>query len=268
MSNIQETIDFCLIVYLKTFRYHAFENTYVKSIQQLVKLGKWHGDVFKYFWMPIFTFRHLRRLRLRSTSFQLIFASQGYVPPPSSSSLPAPSCSSSPVKVTIHLIPVHFRQSRLRSTSFQFIFATSFQLIFTSQGYDPPPSSSFSLVTVMIHLLPVHLRLPGLRTTSFQFVFASQGYDPPPSWSFSPVNVTIQVPSRSSSPAKGYHPPPVLFKYDGRRVVTFVWRRWFSIIWDCKYYPFKGSWYITVTSIEHNNYNTQNQYLQNGDHNH
>jgi len=40
MSNIQETIDFCLIVYLKAFCYHAFENTYVKSIQQLVKLGK------------------------------------------------------------------------------------------------------------------------------------------------------------------------------------------------------------------------------------
>ena len=200
MSTIQETIDFCLIVYLKTFRYHAFENTYVKSIKQLVKLGKWHGDVFKYFWMPIFTFRHFRRLRLGSTSFQFIFASsflfiftgqsrlwsssfqfifatsfqfifatsfqfilasKGYDPPPSSSF--------SPVKVTIPLLPVHFRQSRLRST---------FQLTFTSQGYDPPPSSSFSPVKVTFHLLPVHLRLPGLQTTSFLVIFTGQCYDP------------------------------------------------------------------------------------------
>ena len=37
---------------------------------------------------------------------------------------------------------------------------------------------------------------------------------------------------------------------------------------ETKYYTFKRPWYITVTSIEHNNYNAQNQYLQNGDHNH
>ena len=163
MSTIQETIDFCLIVYLKTFRYHAFENTYVKSIQQLVKLGKWHGDVFKYFWMPIFTFRHFRRLRLGSTSFQFIFASS--------------------------FLFIFTGQSRLWSSSFQFIFATSFQFIFAtsfqfilaSKGYDPPPSSSFSPVAVTIHLLPVHLRQLRLRSTPFQFIFASQGCDPSPS---------------------------------------------------------------------------------------
>ena len=170
MSTIQETIDFCLIVYLKTFRYHAFENTYVKSIKQLVKLGKWHGDVFKYFWMPIFTFRHFRRLRLGSTSFQFIFASS--------------------------FLFIFTGQSRLWSSSFQFIFATSFQFIFAtsfqfilaSKGYDPPPSSSFSSVKVTIHL-PVDFHQSRLRSPSFQFIFAtsfqliftSQGYDPSPS---------------------------------------------------------------------------------------
>jgi hypothetical protein len=181
----------------------------------------------------------------------LTFTSQGYDPPPSSSF--------SPVTVTIHLLPVHLRQLRLRSTPFQFIFASqgcdpplpvhlrhllpvnlhqsrlrslSFQLIFARKDYDPPPSSSFSPVKVTIHLLPVHFRQSMLRSTSFQFIFACQGYKLPPSWSSSPVNVTIHVPSRSSSPAKGYPPSPVLFKYDGRRVVSFAWWRWFSVIWD------------------------------------
>ena len=196
MSTIQETIDFCLIVYLKTFRYHAFENTYVKSIKQLVKLGKWHGDVFKYFWMPIFTFRHFRRLRLGSTSFQFIFASS--------------------------FLFIFTGQSRLWSSSFQFIFATSFQFIFAtsfqfilaSKGYDPPPSSSFSPVKVTIPLLPVHFRQSRLRST-FQLTFTSQGYDPPPSSSFSPVTVTIHLlpvhlrQSRlRSTPSSSSSPPP------------------------------------------------------------